>query len=122
MRQSELDFFKKMLEVRKVQIIRNITGVQEEMGQLRQEELHDDADFAVMSNNNLVENAISEQQGKELREIEVSLHKITQAAYGRCEMCEELISIPRLKVKPHAKYCIDCREIAEKQNSKLGNR
>ena len=118
MRQSELDFFKKMLEVRKVQIIRNINGVQEEMGQLREEELHDDADFAVMSNNNLVENAISEQQGKELREIEVSLHKIALNGYGKCEMCEELISIPRLKVKPHAKYCIDCREIAEKKISK----
>ena len=118
MRQSELDFFKKMLEVRKVQIIKNINGVQEEMGQLRDEELHDDADFAVMSNNNLVENAISEQQGKELREIEVSLYKITQNGYGRCEMCEEMISIPRLKVKPHAKYCIDCREIAEKKISK----
>jgi DnaK suppressor protein len=117
-RESELEFFKKMLEVRKVQIIRNITGVQEELGMLREEELHDDADFAVMSNSNIVENAISEQQTKELGEIEVSLQKITQGIYGRCEMCEELISIPRLKVKPHAKYCIDCREIVEKQNKK----
>lgn len=107
-----------MLEVRKVQIIRNINGVQEEMGLLREEELHDDADFAVMSNSNIVENAISEQQTKELREIEVSLLKISQGIYGKCEMCEDLISIARLKVKPHAKYCIDCREIAEKQNTK----
>ncbi len=118
MRQSELDFFKKMLEVRKVQIIKNINGVQAEMGQLREEELYDDADYAVMSNNNLVENAISEQQGKELSEIEVSLSKIAHGIYGKCEMCEELISIARLKVKPHAKYCIDCREIAEKQHLK----
>lgn len=118
MKQSELDFFKNILEVRKVQIIKNINGVQEEIGMLRQEQLNDDADHAVMSNSNIVENAITEQQTKELREIEVSLHKINQGIYGRCEMCEELISIPRLKVKPHAKYCIDCREIVEKQNLK----
>ncbi len=115
MRQSELDFFKKMLETRKTQIVKNIHGVEEEMGMLRLEELHDDADYAVMNNNNLVETAIGEQQQKELREIEVSLHKILTQSYGRCEMCEEIISIPRLKVKPHAKYCIDCREIAEKK-------
>ena len=118
MRQSELDFFKKMLETRKLQIIKNIHGVEEEMGFLREEQLHDDADFAVMSNSNLVETAIGEQQRKELGEIEVSLHKIQNKTYGRCEMCEELISIPRLKVKSHAKYCIDCREIVEKQQSK----
>ena len=118
MRQSELEFFKKMLETRKIQIIKNIIDVEAEMGMLRQEELYDDADYAVMSHNNLVESAIGEQQHKELREIEISLQKILKCKYGRCEMCEELISIPRLKVKPHAKYCIDCREIAEKQESK----
>lgn len=116
MRQSELDFFKEMLETRKAQIIKNIHGVEEEMGMLRQEELHDDADFAAMNNNSLVETAIGEQQHKELREIETSLHKIISQTYGRCEMCEEIISIPRLKVKPHARYCIDCREIAEKNS------
>ncbi|WP_345991520.1 RNA polymerase-binding protein DksA [Sulfurimonas sp. HSL-1716] len=118
MRQSELDFFKKMLETRRAQIVKNILGVEEEMGMLRQEELHDDADYAVMNNNNLVESAIGEQQNKELREIEISLHKIFTQSYGRCEMCEELINIHRLKVKPHAKYCIDCREIAEKKDTK----
>ena len=40
--------------------------------------------------------------------------KIANKTYGICDMCEEEIGIPRLKVKPHAKYCIACREIIEK--------
>ena len=31
-------------------------------------------------------------------------------------MCEEPINPERLKIKPFAKYCIDCREIIEKEN------
>ena len=31
-----------------------------------------------------------------------------------CEMCEEEISMARLRAKPTAKYCIVCREIIEK--------
>jgi len=60
--------------------------------------------------------AIGEQQELELIEIEVALGKIKDKQFGICEMCEEEISMQRLKVKPHAKYCIDCREIVEKQN------
>ena len=30
-------------------------------------------------------------------------------------MCEDEISIDRLKAKPQARYCITCREIIEKQ-------
>jgi RNA polymerase-binding transcription factor DksA len=48
------------------------------------------------------------------REIEVALAKIANNEYGICEMCEDDIGFQRLKVKPHALYCIDCREIAEK--------
>jgi DnaK suppressor protein len=64
-----------------------------------------------------VDNAIGSQQQVELMEIETALAKINNGQYGICEMCEEEIGFQRLKVKPHAKYCIDCREIAEKNNS-----
>jgi DnaK suppressor protein len=52
----------------------------------------------------------------ELAEIEIALQKIKDGLYNVCDMCEEAIGIQRLKVKPHAKYCIDCREIAEKNH------
>lgn len=115
MRNSELEFFVEMLESRKEQIGKNIVGVEKELRELNSLELNDEGDHASVSNDNLREVAIGQQQELELAEIEVALGKIKDKVYGICEMCEEDISIQRLKVKPHAKYCIDCREIVEKQ-------
>lgn len=114
MQQSELKYFKEILESRKAQIIKNIRGVNAELDELNSLELNDEADYASVDNSSMVESAIVKQQEQELREIEVALSKITSGEYGICDMCEEPIGFQRLKVKPHAKYCIDCREIIEK--------
>ncbi len=114
MRQSELDYFKKMLESRKLQILKNLDNVRISIDENTQVDLNDEADYASRDNNNMIEVAIGEKQNNELREIEISLAKMANHTYGICEMCEDPISISRLKVKPHATYCIDCREIIEK--------
>ncbi len=114
MQQSELNYFKEILESRKRQITKNILGVNEELDQLNALELNDEGDYASVTNNSMVESAIVSQQEQELREINVTLGKIANGDYGICEMCEDQISFQRLKVKPHAIYCIDCREIVEK--------
>ncbi|WP_304544053.1 RNA polymerase-binding protein DksA [Sulfurimonas microaerophilic] len=114
MQASELEFFKEILESRKEQIEKNINGVNDELNGLSSLELNDEGDHASVNNNSMVESAIVEQQQKELNEILVALGKISKGGYGICEMCEDEIGFQRLKVKPHAVYCIDCREIAEK--------
>jgi DnaK suppressor protein len=114
--ESELNYFKEILESRKEQIIKNITGVNAELAELSSLELSDEGDHASMNNNSMVESAIVSQQQRELREIEVTLGKIIKGDYGICEMCEDPIGFQRLKVKPHAIYCIDCREIVEKSS------
>jgi DnaK suppressor protein len=111
---SELDYFKEILESRKEQILKNISGVNTELEQLSSLELNDEGDHASIDNSSMVESAIVQQQEQELREINVTLGKISSGDYGICEMCEDPIGFQRLKVKPHAIYCIDCREIIEK--------
>ncbi|MCD6189986.1 MAG: RNA polymerase-binding protein DksA [Sulfurimonas sp.] len=114
MQNSESNYFKEILESRKDQINKNITGVNNELNQLSSLELNDEGDHAAVNNNSMVESAIVQQQEQELREINVTLGKISTGDYGICEMCEDDIGFQRLKVKPHAIYCIDCREIVEK--------
>ena len=116
MQASELNYFKEILESRKAQILKNISGVNDELDQLNELELNDEGDYASINNNSMVESAIVNQQQKELDEINVTLAKIAAGEYGICEMCEDEIGFQRLKVKPHAIYCIDCREIVEKSN------
>ena len=116
MQDGEFNYFKEILESRKEQIIKNISGVNSELDQLNALELNDEGDHASVNNNSMVESAIIQQQEQELREINVTLGKIATKEYGICEMCEDDIGFQRLKVKPHAIYCIDCREIVEKSN------
>lgn len=116
MQASELNYFKEILESRKEQILKNISSVNSELNQLSNLELNDEGDHAAVNNNSMVESAIVQQQQKELDEIENALRKIANGEYGICEMCEDEIGFQRLKVKPHAIYCIDCREIVEKSN------
>jgi len=113
---SELDYFKGILLARKEQIEKNLSDVQEEISELQGQELNDEGDYAAANSDSLVESAIISQQQKELQEINNALAKIENGEYGICEMCEDPIGFQRLKVKPHAVYCIDCREIVEKSN------
>ena len=114
MQTSELNYFKEVLESRRKQINTNIDSGKSELNSLSALELNDEGDHASVNNNSMVESAIVSQQMQELEEIEVTLGKIANGDYGVCEMCEDLIGFQRLKVKPHAIYCIDCREIVEK--------
>lgn len=116
MHQNELKYFEEILSARKKQIEKNITGVSNELSALNSDEMNDDGDYAAVSTENMVESAIGNKQQSELAEIELALSKIRNGTYGICEMCEEDIGFARLKVKPHARYCIDCREIAEKNH------
>lgn len=114
MQTSELNFFKEILEARKVQILKNIGGAHNELQELSRCELNDEGDYVSISSNAMVEDAIAKQQHQELQEIEKALQKIASGEYGVCEMCGDDIGFQRLKVKPHAIYCIHCRELIDK--------
>jgi len=118
LQESELNYFRDILQSRKDQILNNIDGVNNELDQLNNLELNDEGDHASVNNNSMVESAIVQQQEQELKEINSTLQKIATGGYGICEMCEDEIGFQRLKVKPHAIYCIDCREIVEKSKTK----
>ncbi len=113
---SELESFRKQLEVRKIQIEKNLSGTSLELKAMRSLDLKDEGDHAAVSAETTVDSAILEQQRKELAEIELALDKIGNETYGVCEMCEEPIGIERLKVKIFARFCITCREITEKEH------
>ncbi|WP_425445994.1 TraR/DksA C4-type zinc finger protein [Dethiothermospora halolimnae] len=43
-----------------------------------------------------------------LSEIDISLDKIKDGSYGKCELCGNDIKEERLEIIPHAKTCVDC--------------
>lgn len=113
---KDLDRFKKQLLEQKEQINKNLEEAASELRSLSSNgSLADEIDQASVSADSLVDSAISMQQSAELTNINKALSKIENKTFGICEMCGEPIGIERLKVKPYAKFCIDCREIYEKE-------
>jgi DnaK suppressor protein len=55
-----------------------------------------------------------------IRKIERSLQDIENGDYGLCEHCEEDISVKRLKARPTARYCIECKTRLETMEKLTG--
>ena len=55
-----------------------------------------------------------------MRRIERSLQDIEDGVYGLCDQCEEEISIKRLKARPTARCCVDCKTQLEKMEKLTG--
>ena len=115
MKKNELNYFKRLLETRKEQIIKNINTATDEISELRSNGAVDEIDVASVNADSDLEYIINAKQKVEFAKIEKALKKIENKTYGICEMCDEQIDIERLKAKPHASLCITCREMQEKQ-------
>ena len=106
-----------MLEKRKELILNNIKESKENIDSLKSQECKDDYDYAEVSSDSFTEGLIANQQSAELKEIEDALKRIKEGTYGTCQMCDVTIPIGRLKAKPFAKFCTECREIYESEQS-----
>jgi len=118
MRDIDIGYFKELLLDRKKQLISNIDSISKEMNELSNSEVNDDADYASLITDDIIDNAMSKHQTEELKEIEEALKRIEDGSYNVCDMCSEEIGVLRLKVKPYAKYCINCRPFVEKEQQK----
>ena len=58
------------------------------------------------------ERAVEQNLELRLREINETIKKIDEDAYGVCEKCLAPIDVRRLKVIPVAKFCVDCAQKA----------
>ncbi len=107
--------FKEILLMRKAELEKILNNITNEIDEISRCDIKDEGDFAAASMDSGRDYQIYLKQKQELKEIEEALKKIEEGRYGICEMCDEPISEERLKIKPHAKYCIICREIIEKE-------
>jgi len=99
---------KKQLLLKETKLSQNI------IEELHNESSSDELDYAEVSSDTYNLSILREKQIKDLNEIDLALRKIEKNTYGICEMCDDPISVKRLRVKPHARFCIECREAYEK--------
>lgn len=113
---KQIEELREILLKRKMVIESNIEDSIENISKLNNCDCKDELDFAEASSDSFTTGVIVQQQQKELKEIEEALKRIENNTYGICDMCDESIALGRLKAKPFAKYCTDCREIHENNN------
>jgi DnaK suppressor protein len=60
---------------------------------------------------------ILERDFTDIRLVEAALTRIKNGTYGLCLRCDETISLNRLRVLPHAAFCVNCQEAAERDGA-----
>ena len=122
MRKEELERFKKVLLLKRNLLSGDMGTLQKEaLKQNRQDATGDLSNMPIHmadigSDNYEQEFALGLIQNEEitLREIDDALDRIDKGGYGICDNCDKKIPAPRLRAKPQAKYCIECKKLEEK--------
>lgn len=115
---QQIDELRTILLERKENLSKSIHTSIDSIDQLKGQELNDDLDYADFVSDSFTEGMIANHQLEELKQIEEALKKITAGTYGICDMCSVTIPLGRLKAKPFAKFCTECRTVYEKETSK----
>ena len=108
MRKRDLDQIKKILTQQLAQLL-NKADCSLESVQESNDNLSDVLDRAANIAERNFSNRLCNREKLLIRKIERSLQDIENGSYGLCENCEEDISVKRLKARPTAQYCIECK-------------
>ena len=110
---SQIDELKVILLERRDNILSNINNSRLNIDQLKDQDIKDDLDYAELVCDSFTEGMIAYHQLEEYKQIEEALVKISKGTYGICDMCSIVIPLGRLKAKPFAKFCTECRTVYE---------
>lgn len=113
----DYEFFSTLLIQRKQKLLDSVVERKHLVKIMYESKLYDDSDVVAAALYETKVASILELQTSEIDDIDYALTKIKNKTYGICEMCDDEIDIDRLKIKPHARYCIDCREYVEKRQA-----
>ena len=113
MDKKDLEYFKGLLEELKIKTAKEL----EEYENIDATENHlpDDNDVASVQYEQAFKIRMAERNRKFLKKIDKALKKIENGTYGICEECDNEISIERLKARPVATLCIECKVELEKE-------
>ena len=69
----------------------------------------DELDVAISESNRELSLRFADRERRMLKKIQYSLQRIMEGEYGSCEECGVAIGLKRLRFRPVACLCIDCK-------------
>ena len=119
MKKEDLEFFKNLLNDRLHELLSHaddtVTGMTKP-----KENFPDPTDRASHEAERSFELRIRDREHKLIKKVKKALARVESGTFGICEVCEEDISIERLKARPVTTQCIDCKTREEDMEKALG--
>jgi len=101
---------KEKLELKKVDLEKELTNHSQKDGEANYEEIGDDEDENAQEVSNYSDElSIVAEMQKHLDDVNKSLSKIEKGEYGICKYCNKEINPEHLLVRPSSGSCIDCK-------------
>ena len=119
MKEEDLNYFKTLLTDRLNELLSHADSTVEGMTKPK-ENFADPTDRASHEAERSFELRIRDREHKLIKKIKKALVRIENGTFGVCEVCEEDISIERLKARPVTTHCIDCKTREEDMEKALG--
>ena len=120
MKKRDLERFRQILLEQKLQIGARTHRELSEGVQVDSDDFPDAIDNAVAEASLSFSGRMWERELGLLAKIEKSLQRIEEGSYGECESCGEKIGLKRLRARPVANFCIDCKDEQELLERRAG--
>ena len=114
MRKADQNRFLKTLNETKSELIANAKRAVTGGIHLDPDDFPDEIDTASSESGLAFIGRLRERERALIQKIEIAIRKIEGGAYGTCTVCGEDIGIERLRARPVADLCIDCKSQQEK--------
>ncbi len=111
---DDLEHFKKVLEAKRVALVKSAQESLEQDMTLDTNEMPDEVDLASTEYIQSFALRLRGRDRKFLDKIEEALRKIEEGEFGECEDCGEGIGRKRLEARPETTLCIRCKEDQER--------
>ncbi len=108
-RTRELTHCRKTLVTQREEILEHAHRTSERELDIDRDDFSDELDTASSESILAFAGQIREREQRLLHKIDHSLKKIEMGTYGECAECGEEIGFARLKARPVANLCIDCK-------------
>ncbi len=120
MNKRDLQKFKKRLASQRDEILGNARRSLSGDIHVYPDDFPDEMDTASSEVNLQFTGRLREREQGLLSKIDAALEKIEEGSYGECVSCGEEIGVARLKARPVAELCIECKGEQEKIERRTG--
>ncbi len=120
MKKKELEEFKKLLLLERQSVLQHLAQLKGDSDNELAQGLGDSVDIASAEVTQAAIQKLGNREKKLLSKIDHALDKFESGNYGVCENCGEPISPARLRARPVAQFCIDCKTEQEQNERRYG--